>query len=89
MMDIQWWGIPAVPLIMAVVELLKQVGLPPKWAGVAAAIVGVLGGLAAWGWGYSDAAQAAVTGLLAGLMASGIWSTTKNAMEGWDRGTDD
>lgn len=77
--DVTWWGLPAASLVLALVELAKQAGFPSRWAGVLAVALGALGGAAAYVWGGSEAAASVVNGLMAGLMAAGLWSTAKNA----------
>lgn len=81
-MEALWWGLPAAALIVAVVEVLKRVGLSSQWAGVAAVVIGAVGGLAAHVWADSPAVAAVVQGIVAGLAAAGLWSTTKNALGG-------
>lgn len=80
-MDVTWWGVPASLLVMSVVQLAKEVGFPSRYAGLLSAGLGVLGGVAAYFWGNSPAASAAVNGLVAGLGAAGLWSAVKNAAE--------
>ncbi len=78
----EWWGVPAVVLIMALVELAKQLGFPSRYAGLLASVVGMAGGLAVTIWGGSTAAANIVTGLAAGLAAAGLWSTVKSSTTG-------
>lgn len=73
----QWWGIPAGAVILAVVELAKRLGLEPRWAGVTAIVIGTLGGLASYLWADSVAATSVMQGLVSGLVAAGLWSTGK------------
>ena len=75
-----WWGVPAVVLIMAVVELAKQLGFPSRYAGLLAAVLGAVGGLAVDIWGGSQLVSDVVTGLVAGLSAAGLWSTVKSSV---------
>jgi len=73
-----WWGVPAVPLILGLVELAKRLGFPSRWAGVLAVALGVVGSLL---WMYTQSsplAQAVAQGLVVGLAASGLWSTEKS-----------
>lgn len=75
-----WWGVPAAALVMGLVDLAKSIGFPSRYAGALAALLGVVGGVAAYYWGSSPLAGAAVNGLLAGLGAAGFYSTAKNVL---------
>ena len=81
-MDLVIYGVSVVVVLMGVVELLKQLGLPSKYGGITAVGLGI-----AISVGYSLFAdsllfQAVITGLALGLTASGLYSTTKNTLEG-------
>ncbi len=69
----------ALPLVLGLVQLAKEVGLSSRWAGVAALALGVACGLLLPFASVGDAppARAALTGLVAGLSAAGAWSTGK------------
>ncbi len=74
------YDVAIIPLIVGIVELLKQLGLPQKFAGLAATILGVVIGIV-----YvapSDVLQGLLIGLSLGLGAAGLYSTTKNTVEG-------
>lgn len=80
-MDLEMYGVSAVVLIIAVVQLLKGAGLPAKYAGLAAVALGLA---AAWGFGAPagwPVMQIIVTGLMLGLSAAGLYSTQKNVRE--------
>jgi di/tricarboxylate transporter len=66
-----------IPLIVGLVELVKQLGLPSRYAALVAVALGV-------GAGFlltpSDPAQAVVVGIMLGLSASGLYSGTKAAL---------
>ena len=71
-------GVAAVPLIVALVEGVKQAGLPPRWAAGTAIVLGLLVSLGyqAVG-GPSDGRawlDATVVGLALGLSAAGLYS---------------
>jgi len=76
--SLTWWGIPAIGLIVALVELAKGLGFPSRYAGILAVGFGIAGGIMAYVFADSPAVTAAVNGLLAGLSAAGLWSTVKN-----------
>lgn len=69
----------ALPLTIGVVQVLKQAGLPVRWAGVAAVVAGVVAGVAVRLAGIGDGplTLAALTGAIAGLSAAGVWSGAK------------
>jgi hypothetical protein len=66
----------ALPLTVGVVQVLKEAGLPTRYAGVAALATGVLAGLLVRLSGIGDGplALASLTGAIAGLSAAGAWS---------------
>jgi hypothetical protein len=73
----------ALPLTLGIVELLKGAGLPARWAGIAALLVGSVAGVTVRLAGVGDGtlALAALTGVVAGLSAAGVWSGTKAARQ--------
>lgn len=81
-MELLWWNLPALLLVLGIVELLKRVGFPSKFAGLLAVGLGAAGGVAAYLWGDSELASAAVNGLVVGLAAAGLWSTGKHTLGG-------
>ena len=74
------YEIPIVPLIIGLVELLKSLGLPNKLSALAAALLGVVIGV--FFVAPKDIPRGIITGLSLGLAASGLYSTTKNTVEG-------
>ena len=71
-------GIPAVVIVPLVVQGLKALGLPSRWAGVAAllaglAVAGMIEAVSAWP-GVTPVVRFVVAGLLLGLAASGSYS---------------
>jgi len=76
--DISPLIILVVPIILGLVECFKQIGLPTRLAPVASLILGVaLMFLTTMTW------QAIVVqGIIAGLMASGLWSGGKAIIKG-------
>jgi len=79
-------GVALVPLIIAIVALAKSLGLENRWAPLAAVAAGVaivVGNQAANVVpGFSDWYQAVLVGLAAGLAAVGLYSGTKNSLNG-------
>ena len=80
-MDIELYGVGAVALIIGLVQLIKGLGLPAKYAGLASVCLGLTIGLGQAYLAEQVAFEAVVTGLALGLSAAGLYSTTKNAVE--------
>ncbi len=74
------YDVAIIPLIVGVVESLKQIGLPSKFAAVVAVILGVVIGIVYVAPG--DIAKGVLVGLSLGLAASGLYSGVKNTVEG-------
>lgn len=81
MENITWWGIPAVPIILALVEVAKRSGFPAQHAGLLALALGIGGGACVAWFGGQDWPASILSGAAAGLVASGAWSAAKNALE--------
>lgn len=74
------YDIAIIPLIIAVTELVKKLGLPDKFAALFSAILGIVIGIV-----YiapENLSEAILVGLAMGLAASGLYSGTKNAVQG-------
>jgi hypothetical protein len=67
-----------VPVILGLVQVVKQVGLPSRFAPLASIAIGIgLVALTGVAW------QAfVVQGIIAGLAASGLWSGSKATIQG-------
>ncbi|NMA95114.1 MAG: hypothetical protein GX974_03650 [Clostridiales bacterium] len=79
----QIYNITMVPFIMGVVELLKMLGLPKKFAALASVVLGAVIGIV-----YinpNDILQGLLIGLSLGLSASGLYSGTKNTIEAFNK----
>lgn len=83
-MDFSIAGLPASAVIVAVVEGAKRAGLPVRFAPALALLLGVAWCVLTFAvaeqprWrGLLDAAN---TGVVLGLIASGLYSTTKTAV---------
>jgi hypothetical protein len=75
-------GVPAVVLVPVLVQGLKALGLPARWAGVAAlvvglAVAGMIEAVSAWP-GVAPVVRFIVAGLLLGLASSGSYSQFKS-----------
>ncbi len=76
-----WWGVPALFVVIGLVELAKKVGFPAQYAMLLAVAIGIVGGIASTIFASSVLANATMGGVVIGLMASGLWSGVKNASE--------
>ena len=65
--------IASVPGVIAVVNLLKELGVSGKWALVAAVVVGIALNVANYYLGNLGVYQAGVQGAMIGLGAAGIY----------------
>lgn len=77
-MDIDTINVAIVPLILGVVELLKQVGLPQKFAPLVSAVIGIIIGIFYIAPG--DLLKGILLGLVMGLSATGLYSGTKTTV---------
>ena len=72
-------GTIIIPLIMAMVQLLKGLGMPKKFGALASLIIGaILGVFYIDGNGFKEGL---LMGIIYGLSASGLYSGTKNTIE--------
>ena len=72
----------SVPGIIAIVNLLKSIGLSGRWSALVAVALGVGLSLAHWALADSGAWQAAESGIVLGLGAAGLWDVTKTTPSG-------
>jgi hypothetical protein len=73
------YGIALVPVVMAMVELLKRVGIPKKFSPIVAIILGILAGF--YYLAPDDPPKAIFLGIVVGLSAIGLFSGAKNTIE--------
>lgn len=66
-----------IPGVLALVEIVKRLGLPVSYAPVAAIVLGV--GISMLVQGY--AVETIVQGFMLGLSASGLWSGSKTLIK--------
>ncbi|NDI36348.1 hypothetical protein [Chengkuizengella sediminis] len=78
-MDFQVYDIAIVPIIVALVQLAKQIGLSAKYQPVLSLALGVASGIFYVAPG--DPKQAILVGIVMGLAASGLWSGAKNIVQ--------
>ena len=78
-MEFQAYDIAIVPVIVALVALIRQSGVPPRWLPAIALVLGLAAGFV-----YiapEDPKKAILTGIVMGLSAIGAWSGTKNTIQ--------
>lgn len=78
-MDFTAYDIALVPVIVALVHVLRMSGLPARFLPLSAIVLGI-----AAGYLYlepHDPRQALLSGILLGLSAIGAWSGMKNSMK--------
>ena len=78
------YGVPVVGLVMALVRLAREVGLPTKYAPALALVLGVIGGIAIAYQQGTDFVQGAMIGLVIGAAASGFYDNAKFVGESSD-----
>lgn len=89
MLEIQWFGVLTVPVIIALVKVLTDhVGMSKKAAPLAAVVIGVVGSFVAYQFGDNPMVENLFNGLLASLTAMGLYSGAKATTEGFKRDED-
>jgi Kef-type K+ transport system membrane component KefB len=73
------YGIALVPVVLAMVELLKRAGIPKKLSPIVSIVLGILAGF--YYLAPDDPKKAIFLGLVVGLSAIGLFSGTKNTIE--------
>ena len=74
----QAYDIALIPLILALIELFKRVGLPVRYAPLAALALGITAGFLYLAPG--DPAKAVLLGIVMGLSSVGLFSGTRNTI---------
>lgn len=78
-MDITIYDVALIPLITALVGLLRQAGLSPRFAPLVAVVLGVVAGIV-----YvapDEPAKGVLVGLALGLSSVGLYSGVKNTVQ--------
>ncbi len=71
------YGIPVLALIIGLVKVAREMGLPSKFAPAAALGMGIIGGVAVTYQNGMDPVGGVVIGIALGLMACGIYDQGK------------
>ncbi|MBV9278615.1 MAG: hypothetical protein JOZ41_00895 [Chloroflexi bacterium] len=88
MSDTQILGIVAVPAILGLVQVLKDAGLPDRFAPLTAVLLGIAAGAGQASAAHTDILSGAIAGLALGLSACGLYSGASNAIgRPFNRGT--
>lgn len=74
------YGIPALPLIVGLINLLKYTGLPSKFAPLMSLCLGVLVGVGIAFTQGDPMLQGVVTGVALGLISCGMYDVAKKAL---------
>jgi hypothetical protein len=75
----QVYDVALIPLIIGLVQILKTLGLGKKYLPLASLVFGLAGGIFLIYPG--DIKGGILVGLMLGLSASGLYSSTKNTLE--------
>jgi len=76
----EYAGIAIIPLLVGLLEVFKKVGLREKYVPVFSLILGIGTGIALFADG--DIKKGIIQGIFIGLSAVGLYSGTKNTIEG-------
>ncbi len=79
-MDMEFFGVSAVLVVVGLVQLAKTLGFPRRYGGLMAVVLGVVASI---GYTYQADAQwlqALFVGLAIGLSAAGLYSGSKAAV---------
>lgn len=80
---IEYAGIAIIPLLIGILEVVKKLGINKKYVPVISLILGIGIGIALFAAG--DMKTGIIQGVYIGLSAVGLYSGTKNTVEGIDR----
>ena len=76
------YGVSTIPITVGLVELAKRSGLPGRWAPLCALPIGIGLNFLAMSQPGFEPRRAVIYGIVAALSAVGLWSGTKNTIEG-------
>ena len=75
-MEISTEYIVLIPLIVGVVQVIKTTGLSARYLPIASLVLGIIGAVFLGAFDTTSIVQ----GLIAGLSASGLWSSVKSTI---------
>lgn len=73
------YDVALIPLIVGIVEIFKQMGMPARFGALVSLLLGIIAGI--FYIDPSDILKGILVGASIGLAASGLYSGTKNAIE--------
>lgn len=80
MFELEAFGIVLIPVILGLVEIVKILGLPKRFSPLVSLVLGILAGVI---YVHPENLSAAIlVGIALGLSAVGLYSGTKNTIEG-------
>lgn len=82
--SVVWLGLAALPAVVGIMEVLKTAfRIPSRWVGLCSLTLAVSGG-ALYGSTVPELGPliGGAQGVTVGLAAAGVWSTTKNVLNG-------
>ncbi len=78
-MDFEYAGLAIVPIMIALIEVMKKLGMPDKFAPIPSVIMGLAAGIIFIK--PDDLKSGIITGLYMGLSACGLFSIGKNTAQ--------
>lgn len=83
MEDLTYAGVAIIPLLIGLLEVLKRLGVNAKYIPIISVTLGIVIGIFLFADG--EIAAGIIQGIYIGLSAVGLYSGTKNTVEGIDR----
>lgn len=74
------YGIPAVALVMGLVKVFREVGLPSKFAPLASLVIGIILGLTIASETGQSCSAGVVIGIMLGLSSCGLYDVGKKSL---------
>lgn len=77
-MDITVYSVTLTAVVIGLIEVFKQCGLPEKWCPIVSVILGMLAGVI---YASSSLEEGILVGIAIGLSACGLYSGVKNTIK--------